>query len=40
MMHQVIAMHDGTSTSTVHYPFISIGSTGTFVASFLDLTLI
>ncbi len=36
-MHQVIAMHDGTSTSTVHYPFISIGSTagiGTFVASF------
>jgi len=36
-MHQVIAMHDGTSTSTVHYPFISIGSTagiGTFTASF------
>ena len=36
-MHQVIAMHDGTSTSTVHYPFISIGSTagiGTFIASF------
>ena len=36
-MHQVIALHDGTSTSTVHYPFISIGSTagiGTFIASF------
>ena len=32
-VHQVLAIHDGTDTHTVHYPFISIGSTsgiGTF----------
>ena len=32
-VHQVLAIHDGTDTHTIHYPFISIGSTsgiGTF----------
>ena len=32
-VHQVLAIHDGTDTQTIHYPFISIGSTsgiGTF----------
>ena len=35
-IHQVVAIHDGTDTHTVHYPFISIGSTsgiGTFSAN-------
>ena len=32
-IHQVLAIHDGVDTHTVHYPFVSIGSTsgiGTF----------
>ena len=32
-VHQVLGIHDGTDTHTIHYPFISIGSTsgiGTF----------
>ena len=32
-MHQVLAIHDGTDVHTIHYPFVSIGSTsgiGTF----------
>ena len=38
-IHQVLATHDGTDTSVVHYPFISIGSTagiGTFIANFAN----
>ncbi len=38
-MHQVLATHNGTDTSVVHYPFISIGSTagiGTFIANFAN----
>ena len=35
-IHQVLAIHDGVDTHTVHYPFVSIGSTsgiGTFSSS-------
>ena len=38
-MHQVLAIHNGTDTSIVHYPFISIGSTsgiGTFVSNYAN----
>ena len=38
-MHQVLAVHDGTDTSIVHYPFISIGSTsgiGTFISNYAN----
>ena len=38
-IHQVLATHNGTDTSLVHYPFISIGSTsgiGTFIANFAN----
>tara|TARA_B100000965_G_scaffold190967_1_gene159409 strand:+ start:8686 stop:21657 length:12972 start_codon:yes stop_codon:yes gene_type:complete len=35
-IHQVVAIHNGSDTHTVHYPFVSIGSTsgiGTFSAN-------
>ena len=38
-IHEVLATHNGTDTSIVHYPFISIGSTagiGTFIANFAN----
>jgi len=38
-IHQVLATHNGTDTSLVHYPFISIGSTagiGTFIANYAN----
>ena len=38
-IHEVLATHNGTDTSIVHYPFISIGSTsgiGTFISNFAN----
>ena len=38
-IHEVLATHNGTDTSIVHYPFISIGSTsgiGTFISNYAN----